>query len=147
MQNPLRKRKLLCIALACVVGVVIYVMASSAMYDPKKEAPIWIDHWTTTFRQCHSLDDIHALSKQVRFEIYTRTFSDGSWVAAANEWNCTDGAGFDAAVFYDSTGRVMTDTSHHFCGGEGLYAECNRVSATSLHDFYAGLPCKFTESH
>ena len=133
--------------MTCVIGVVIYVVASSVMYNPKKEAPIWIDHWITTFRQCHSLGDIQALSKRVGFEIYTRTFQDGSWVAAANEWACSSGAGFDAAVFYDNTGRVLIDTSHHFCGGEGLYAECNRVSATSLNNFYAGLPCKLTESH
>ena len=145
MQNPPRKRKLLWLTLACFVGLVIYVVAFNVRYDPKKEAPIWIAHWTDTFRQCHSLDDIHALSKRVGFEIYTRSFSDGTWVAAVCEWDCTDGAGFNAAVFYDNGGKVHVDRSHHFCGGESLYAECGRVSATSLHDFYAGLPCHFTE--
>jgi len=145
MQNPSRKRKLLWAALACFAGVVIYVVASNVIYDPKKEAPIWIAHWTATFRQCHSLEDIRALSARARRFVYTRTFADGSWVAAVNEYACTDGAGFDAAVFYDSTGRVQVDRSHHFCGFEGLGADLSRVSATSLHDFYLGLPCHLSE--
>ena len=146
MHNPSRKRKLLLVALACFAGVVIYVVAFNVMYDPNKEAPIWIANWTATFRQCHSLEDVNALSKRPGMRwIYTRTFADGSWVAAVNEYACTDGAGFDAAVFYESAGKVQVDRSHHFCGAEGLDADLSRISATSLHGFYAGLPCHFTE--
>jgi hypothetical protein len=146
MKNPLRNRKLIWLALACFAGVFICILAVNITHNPEREAPIWIAHWTAEFQQCHSLENIGALSVRTRRSIYTRTFADGSWVAAVNEYACTDGAGFDAAIFYDSTGRVQVDRLHHFCGFEGLSADLSRVSATSLHDFYAGLPCHFTES-
>jgi hypothetical protein len=146
MKNPTGKKKLLWLSLVCFVGVVLYILAVNITHNPERDAPIWIAHWTAEFRQCHSLADISALSTRARRSVYSRTFPDGSWVAAVNEYACTDGAGFDAAVFYDSTGRVQVDRSHHFCGFEGLDADLSRVSATSLHDFYAGLPCHFTES-
>jgi hypothetical protein len=116
------------------------------MHDPEKEAPLWITHWSAALRQCHSLEEIHALSVKANRSIYTRNLPDGSWVAAVNEYNCSDGAGFNTAVFCDSTGRIQVDRSHHFCGFEGLNADLSRVTATSLRDFYTALPCRLTES-
>jgi hypothetical protein len=145
MKDPTRRRRLVLVALACFVGVLIYVLAVNLTRNPEGDAPLWIDHWTAELRQCHSLAEISALSTRAQRSVWTRTFPDGSWVAAVNEYACADGAGFDAAVFCDSTGRVQVDRSHHFCGFEGLDACLSRVSAKSLHEFYAGLPCHFTE--
>lgn len=146
MKNPTQKRKLIWVASVCVAGIIVCILLRSVTYNPQKEAPLWIAHWTAEFRQCHSLADINALSARTHRSIYTKTFPDGSWVAAVNEYACTDGAGFDAAVFYDSSGRAQVDRSHHFCGFEGLDADLSRVSAISLRDFYADLPCHFTEA-
>lgn len=146
MHTLTKRNKLLWAVIACFAGVIIYLVAVNVLHDQEKEAPIWIAHWTTAFHQCHSLDDIRALSKKSGRSIYTRTFTDGSWVAAVNEYNCSDGAGFNAAVFYDNTGSVRVDRSHHFCGSEGLGAELSRLSAASLRNFYLELPCHLSES-
>jgi hypothetical protein len=126
--------------------VFICLVAVKVASSPEKEARVWISHWAAAFRQCHSLGEIDALSAKERRPIYTRRFPDGFWVAAVNEYNCSAGAGFNAAVFYDSTGRVQVDRSHHFCGFEGLESDLARISATSFGGFYAGLPCHLVES-
>jgi hypothetical protein len=56
-----------------------------------------------------------------------------------SEHSCSSGAGFDATIFYDSSGAVRVDRTHHFCGIEGLQSELGSVAATSLADFYTGL--------
>src|SRR5436309_133640 len=75
--------------------------------SPERRASRWVSHWSEQFHRCHSLRDIHSLPKSERPDlIITKTFSDGAWVAVVSEHDCTDGAGFDAAVFYDSRGTI-----------------------------------------
>jgi hypothetical protein len=142
-QRPGRKSKLPWLILG---GAMVFIVAMLVRVPMAKEAKAakWSAFWSEQFRRCHTLAEVQALARPEL--IYTRTFPDGSWVAAKNEWDCTDGAGFDAAIFYDSTSRLQVDRLHHFCGFEGLEGELRGISATSLRDFYAALQqCQLKE--
>jgi hypothetical protein len=100
----------------------------------------FIDHWGTTFTRCNSIRDIKAIPATDRQDlIWVREFTNGEWILARNEYACTDGAGFDATVFRDSNGSIFYQTTHHFCGYEGLCGELTQVKATNLVEFYASL--------
>lgn len=90
-------------------------------------------------RTCRTLPEVQRVAQ------FTRSFSDGSWVAAISEHSCSSGAGFDATVFYDSTGVVREERSHHFCGSEGLENELGRVAANSVTEFYGALQLQLAE--
>ena len=53
------------------------------------------------------------------------------------EHSCCSGAGFDATVIRDSAGAIYADTTHTFCGIEGISGELSAVSADSLSGFYS----------
>ena len=91
-------------------------------------------------KNCESYADAQRVAQ------FARKFSDGTWVAVISEHACSSGAGFDATIFYDSSGIMRVDKTHHFCGTEGLENELSRVTASTLREFYAGLPdCKLAQ--
>src|SRR5438105_3117562 len=112
-------------ALGClaVLGVVLPLFSSR-----DARASHFVSVQSERLRKCHALPEAQRVAQ------FTRSFSDGSWVAAISEHSCSSGAGFDATVFYDSTGIVRVDRSHHFCGLEGLQSELRGVTAISLAD-------------
>ena len=99
----------------------------------------FINHWSKEFRKCSNLQAIETLQEQEKAHIYRRTFANGDWVAVKMEHACCSGAGFDATVFYDSSGKVYCDTSYTFCGYEVLNKCLNKIKADSLKDFYSVL--------
>lgn len=127
----------------CIIPLVVFaVMAAGAFaaYHRYTQRPrAFIQHWSERFRTVGSLDAAK------RFEqsepVVVRTLPSGEWFIATCEHSCCSGAGFDATVIRDSTGAIYADTTHTFCGIEGLGGELGeeRVPATSLAAFYSAL--------
>jgi len=122
------------VAITCVVAAII---AGQLFFRMAPER--FVDRWAGLFRGCNGLASVESLSnREAKGALYIREFADGEWVAVSSECSCT-GAGFDASVFYDSTGAIYSDTTHHFCGYEGLCGELNGIDASGLDDFYMAL--------
>lgn len=100
----------------------------------------FIKQWNTDFRK---LDGLGSARQMVQSEpwVVLRVFPSGEWLVATCEHSCCSGAGFDATVIRDSTGAIYADTTHTFCGSEGLAAELGErsVPAASLQACYSTL--------
>lgn len=116
--------------------MIAVLMAWLVQTVPRWRAEAFIARWSAQLRKCGSIRAVKALPDADW--VYTRKLPSGEWVAAASEHSCCAGAGFDATVFWDSTGRLQCDTSYSFCGGPA--GELDRVEARSLREFYARLP-------
>ena len=100
----------------------------------------FVNHWGELFAQCNSVSDLKQISDVDRPDlIFVRKFDNGELIFARSEHACTSGAGYNATVFRDSSGAIYYDTSHHFCGYEGLCCELKSIVSTNLNQFYAGL--------
>jgi hypothetical protein len=128
-------RKLLTALIAAILigaGVVCYWL-----FRPDPRPMKFVEHWATTFQRLGCIEEIKKLSGAD--EPYLRSFPNGQWVAAQMEHACCDGAGFNASVYYDSNGLTQYDTTHCFCGYEGLCGELNEIEASDLTRFYGAL--------
>jgi hypothetical protein len=134
MENSASKRsqKLRWIILF-VVCLIVAGFVLPLLLNRDTQASDFISKQSARIRQCKTLQD----SEQAAH--FTRSFSDGTWVAVMSEHACSSGAGFDATVFYDSENIVRFDKLHHFCGLEGLHNELTKISADSLREFYTRL--------
>lgn len=101
--------------------------------------PRFINHWSERFRGIESLDTAKQMDQKE--PVFIRTFPSGEWIIATCEHSCCSGAGFDATVIRDSAGTIYTDTTHTFCGIEGMSSTLSEYGtpATSLTSFYSGL--------
>jgi len=100
----------------------------------------FIHQWAGRFRTVNSLDAARQLAESDHC-VLLRVLPSGEWFVATCEHSCCSGAGFDATVIRDSTGAIYADTTHTFCGIEGLGGELGErlVSATSLPAVYSNL--------
>ena len=99
----------------------------------------FVDHWASLLSRCRNIQEVEAVAKEQDRLVLTRRFDSGEWVAVCSEHSCCSGAGFDATVFVDSKGTIQYDTTHSFCGYEGLCGELNGVAASNLNQFYSGV--------
>jgi hypothetical protein len=102
----------------------------------------FVERWGAIFQRCgdataYPEDKPFMIRKLPDGDVVVRSLSDGQWVAVASVCSCQDG--FDASVFYDSSGLIQYNTEHHFCGYEGLCGGINGVEASGLAQFYKGL--------
>jgi hypothetical protein len=114
-------------------GLLVAGLAIPLLASRDARASRFVSSTSAALRACHGLEETQHVAQ------FMRTFSDGTWVAAISEHSCSSGAGFEATVFYDTTGAVWVDRTHHFCGVEGLQSELSSFVAPTLRDFYAGL--------
>lgn len=125
------KRKIAVVSLMCFLTVLANWLWS---FVNSKDA--FVKDWISTFNQCKTVSRIQNLPRDKRPDlIVVRRFPDQQWVAAVADSTCSRAGGWDAAVFYDSRGRLH-QTEHHFCGYEGLTDDINRIKANSLAEFY-----------
>lgn len=123
----------------CLIALVALGFLVKHLSTPQR-AKRFITHWAVLFSQCNSLADVESIAQEERPDlIWMREFENGEWVIARTEHACTSGAGFDATVFRDSSGSILYQTTHHFCGYEGLCGDLRRAGATNLVQFYASL--------
>ncbi len=125
------------VALVILALVATGAFAGYRSYTQRPRA--FIQHWSERFRTVDSLDTAKRFEQSE--SVVVRTLPSGEWLIATCEHSCCSGAGFDATVIRDSTGAIYADTTHTFCGIEGLGGELSedRVHATSLAAFYSGL--------
>ena len=135
--NPIlpRSPKRRIVALVIFALLVVGAFAAYRSYTQRPRA--FVQHWSERFRTVDSLDTAK------RFEqsepVYVRTLSSGEWFIATCEHSCCSGAGFDATVIRDSTGAIYADTTHTFCGIEGMSSELAAASSDTLSAFYTRL--------
>jgi hypothetical protein len=125
-----RKALIVTAAMGCVAALSMIVALGS---HSGERASRFVATQSQRLRACRTLPEVRQVAD------FTRTFPDGSWVAAVSEHACCSGAGFNATVFYDSSGGIRVDQTHAFCGTEGLQGELNQIAGNSLAAFYAGL--------
>lgn len=99
--------------------------------------PRFVRHWSERLRTIDSLDAAKRFGEGE--PVFVRAFPSGEWLIATCEHSCCSGAGFDATVIRDSTGAIYSDTTHTFCGIEGMSSELSQVSAEALSAFYPRL--------
>ena len=116
------------------------VTAFGAYWHHANRPQAFIQRWSERFRKLDSLDTARQLA-QSEAPVVLRVLPSGEWFVTTCEHSCCSGAGFDATVIRDSTGAIYADTTHTFCGIEGLGEELGeqRVPATSLPAFYSAL--------
>ena len=132
------KRVLRFVSIGVVLAAVAVVASSYLMRDQRPEA--FVSHWASLFEKCSDVAAIRALPAAERPDcIYIREFTNGQWVAVTMEHACCSGAGFNGSVFFDNTRTIRYDTTHSFCGYEGLCGELGNVQAKNLAEFYASL--------
>ena len=126
-----------------VVLLVLSLIAATAFggywhYAHRPQA--FIHQWSERFRTLDSLDAARQLV-QAEPWVVLRVLPSGEWFVTTCEHSCCSGAGYDATVIRDSTGAIYADTTHSFCGIEGLGEELGeqRIPATSLPAFYSAL--------
>lgn len=126
-----------------LLPLLLLVLLVSAFVSPLfyKPNPVpFVNHWGKVFSQHQTPESFHTIKASDRPDvIYLRRFGSNEWVAARSEHACTDGAGFNATVFLDSSGVIKYQSGHHFCGYEGLCCELGAVAASNLSGFYGGL--------
>ena len=126
-----------------VVALVVFAVLAAggvASYRMHTQRPhAFIEHWSERFRTVDTLGSARRLEQSE--PVIVRTLASGEWWIATCEHSCCSGAGFDATVIRDSTGAIYADTTHTFCGIEGLGGELgeHRVPARTLAAFYSGL--------
>ena len=126
-----------------IVALVVFALVAAgaiASYRSYTQRPrAFIQHWSERFRTVDSLDTAKRLEQSE--PVIVRSLPSGEWFIATCEHSCCSGAGFDATVIRDSTGAIYADTTHTFCGIEGLGGELSEhlAPATSLAAFYSGL--------
>jgi hypothetical protein len=100
----------------------------------------FIHHWSERFRTIDSLDAARQLARS-ESRVVLRVLPSGEWFVTTCEHSCCSGAGFDSTIIRDSTGAIYADTTHTFCGVEGLGEALGerRVPAASLSAFYSAL--------
>jgi hypothetical protein len=107
---------------------------------PDNRSERFVAHWTKLFQRMATLEEISGIPTEDRPElIFTRRFTNGEWVMVRGEYSCTDGAGFDATVFRDSSGIIRYQTGHHYCGFDGLRGELNGIEANSITEFFESI--------
>lgn len=127
-------------SLFLVLAIVVLFAGFAVPYLANRRVEQFVGHWGPLFAEHQDLQGLQQIDAADRPDlIYIRHFDSGEWIAARTEYSCTDGAGFDATVFLDSSGSIHYQTGYNFCGYEGLCGELNGIPATSLPQFYAGL--------
>ncbi len=125
-----RVRTILIVILMAVVALTTY-----HHYTHRSEA--FIQNWSQRFLAIKSLEEAKLFEKTE--PVYVRTFPSGEWIIATCEHSCCSGAGFNASVIRDSTETIYTDTTHTFCGIEGMSEELHQVTSDTLTAFYPQL--------
>jgi len=123
-----------------LVVLALVVTGAFAVYRSYTQRPrAFIEYWSERFRAVDSLDAAKRIQQSE--PVVIRAFPSGEWFIATCEHSCCSGAGFDATVIRDSTGATYSNTTHTFCGIEGLGGELSEHSApaTTLAAFYSGL--------
>ncbi len=125
---------------AWVVLALIVASAFGVYWHYARRPQAFIREWSERFRPLDSLDAARELTKSEPW-VVLRILPSGEWFVTTCEHSCCSGAGFDATVIRDSTGAIYADTTHTFCGIEGLGEELGerRVPAGSLPAFYSAL--------
>lgn len=126
--------------LPSVAVISIAAIAIITRLVPDRRPERFVAHWAELFRGVSTPDDLTGICAEDRPDlIFTRRFPSGEWVMARTEYSCSDGAGFDATVFRDSSGGIQYQMGHHFCGFEGLCRELNSPGATNVAGFFDSL--------
>ncbi|MES2570071.1 MAG: hypothetical protein V4710_08450 [Verrucomicrobiota bacterium] len=121
-----------------LVFILIAAGSLAAAYHRYTERPqVFVQRWSERFRALDSFAAAEQLRQSV--PVYVRTLPSGEWFIATCEHSCCSGAGFDATVIRDSTGAIYADTTHTFCGIEGMSAELDAASSDSLSVLYKRL--------
>jgi hypothetical protein len=124
-----------------VVALVVFsLFAAGAFAAYRSHRPhAFVQHWSERFQDVNSLETAKRIEQSEA--VVVRTLPSGEWFIATCEHSCCSGAGFDATVIRDSTGAIYADTTHTFCGIEGLGEElgARSVPASSLQSFYLAL--------
>ena len=126
-------RRILLIAVAALVlggGLLAY-----RYYIGRPER--FVHEWSTRFKAVQTLQEAKRLDETE--PVFVHTFASGEWFVATCEHSCCSGAGFDATVIRDSTGAIFADTSHTFCGIEGMASDLRDAAGDSLPEFYSHL--------
>ena len=123
------------IVLLMVVCAVSAAVAIAVHHYEAKRPLAFVQHWKERFSTINNLET--AMRLMGPEPVFVRTFASGEWFIATCEHSCCSGAGFDATVIRDNTGAIYADTTHTFCGMEGISAELGEVPAESLSTFYS----------
>jgi hypothetical protein len=132
-EPPSSKRRIA--ALLAFIFIVTGVFA--ARYNYIQRPRVFIQHWSERFRAINSLDEAKQIEQSE--PVYVRRLPSGEWFIATCEHSCCSGAGFDATIIRDSTGAIYADTTHTFCGIEGMSSELDSASSDNLSVLYTRL--------
>ena len=128
-------RRIILVILVIFVAIVGWRAIDSVLFIEKHRNEyfsFWIDH----FGSCDSISEIKNLPSDLRPDlIVTRSFPDGSWLAAVTT-SMDDYRSFEAAMLYDST-RAAFAFSESFSGYIALDFEINSIKSDTLKEFYA----------
>jgi hypothetical protein len=128
LRAPLKRRAILLLVL--LLSATILIVHGFSIDRPHA----FVEEWTQRFQAVESL--AAALTFEETAPVVVRAFSSGEWLIATCEHSCCSGAGFDATVMRDSTGAIYADTTHTFCGIEGLSHELKELPGETLEAFY-----------
>lgn len=92
------------------------------------------NRWLSILETVKSPVDFDADTVTLAENKVIRTFPDNSWIAVVSH-NIHEGGEWDRTLLKDSTGAVW-QSSHHFCGYEGLHGEIFSVEGTTLKQFH-----------
>lgn len=125
-----------------VIAVVIILCAfmSWQIFDAvlfkNKHRNEYLSFWIDKLKSCKTVQEVKSLPEDLRPDlIVTRSFSDGSWLAAVTT-SMDQRRNFNAALLYDSKGKAFSFTKT-FSGYEGLHCEINNIKGETLTEFYA----------
>ena len=128
-------RKIILVILLIFIAVVGWRAIDSGLFVEKHRNE-YFSFWINHFGSCDSIVDINNLPSDLRPDlIVTRSFPDGSWLAAVTT-SIDDHRSFDAAMLYDSK-REAFAFSESFSGYEALHFEINNINGDTLKEFYA----------
>ncbi len=120
-----------------VIAIVLLAGSLVAYGYYATRADRFVRQWSERFKGVDNLEEAKRLEEVE--PVFVHTFASSEWFIATCEHSCCSGAGFDATVIRDSTGAVYADTTHTFCGIEGMAGELREASGGSLREFYSHL--------
>jgi hypothetical protein len=120
-----------------VTALVLLAGAVAAYSYYAGRADRFVLRWSDRFKRVGSLEEAKRLEGVE--PVFVHAFASSEWFIATCQHSCCSGDGFDATVIRDSTGAIYADTTHTFCGIEGMGSELRDASGNSLREFYSHL--------
>jgi len=128
--------KKIIISVVIILCAVVAWRIFDAVIFKDKHRNEYLSFWVDKLKTCKTVQDVKNLPDNLRPDlIVTRTFSDGSWLAAVTT-SMDQNRNFNAALFYDSKGNAFNATKT-FSGYEGLHWKINKIKGDTLTEFYA----------